>query len=224
MSTPRWGVGPAILLVAVLALSPGNESRAQPAAQNDQVKTMAAKAAAFLKTTQNEDGSWGKEPQNRGVHTHHAVIVLFRPETGEPTAVLDGRLITEMRTAAASAVATDALARPDPKVLGILGAGVRVIQSPSARALRPWTARVLPKRMVSRPSRRNPLEELPSRPRRGSSRSALPASPSLRHRPSSCRRNPPEPRPPRWSCRSSWRARRGPRRPLCRRGWHHRQW
>jgi ornithine cyclodeaminase/alanine dehydrogenase-like protein (mu-crystallin family) len=64
-------------------------------------------------------------PGNRDVHTHHAVIVLFRPETGEPAAVLDGRLITEMRTAAASAVATDALARPDARVLGILGAGVQ---------------------------------------------------------------------------------------------------
>jgi alanine dehydrogenase len=64
-------------------------------------------------------------PENRGLHTHHAVIVLFHPETGEPAAVLDGRLITEMRTAAASAVATDALARPEARVLGILGAGVQ---------------------------------------------------------------------------------------------------
>jgi ornithine cyclodeaminase/alanine dehydrogenase-like protein (mu-crystallin family) len=64
-------------------------------------------------------------PGNRELHTHHAVIVLFRPETGEPAAVLDGRLITEMRTAAASAAATDALARPESRVLGILGAGVQ---------------------------------------------------------------------------------------------------
>src|SRR5215471_3166605 len=38
-------------------------------------------------------------PQNQGVHTHHAMILLFRPETGEPLATMDGRLITEMRTA-----------------------------------------------------------------------------------------------------------------------------
>jgi len=44
-------------------------------------------------------------PQNVGIHTHHAVIVLFKAETGEPLAMMDGRLITEMRTAAASAVA-----------------------------------------------------------------------------------------------------------------------
>ena len=64
-------------------------------------------------------------PQNVGVHTHHALIVMFKGETGEPLAVLDGRLITEMRTAAASAVATQHLARPDAAVLGILGSGVQ---------------------------------------------------------------------------------------------------
>src|SRR6185503_4872730 len=57
--------------------------------------------------------------------THHAIIALFRPETGEPIALMDGRLITEMRTAAASAVATDLLARPDAGVLAILGSGVQ---------------------------------------------------------------------------------------------------
>ena len=64
-------------------------------------------------------------PQNVGVHTHHAVIVMLKAETGEPLAVMDGRLITEMRTAAASAVATERLARPDASVLGILGSGVQ---------------------------------------------------------------------------------------------------
>jgi ornithine cyclodeaminase/alanine dehydrogenase-like protein (mu-crystallin family) len=60
-----------------------------------------------------------------GKHTHMAMIQLFRAETGEPLAVMDGRLITEMRTAAVSAVAVDHLARPDAKVLGILGSGVQ---------------------------------------------------------------------------------------------------
>lgn len=64
-------------------------------------------------------------PGNRTEPTHHALIALFRPETGEPLAILDGRLITEMRTAAVSAVATDHLARPDSAVLAILGAGVQ---------------------------------------------------------------------------------------------------
>ena len=64
-------------------------------------------------------------PNNKGVPTHHAMILLFRPETGEPLVTMDGRLITEMRTAAASAVATQALAREDASVLAILGSGVQ---------------------------------------------------------------------------------------------------
>ena len=64
-------------------------------------------------------------PQNKDVPTHHAMILLFRPETGEPLAVMDGRLITEMRTAAVSAVATKLLARADTHVLTILGSGVQ---------------------------------------------------------------------------------------------------
>jgi ornithine cyclodeaminase/alanine dehydrogenase-like protein (mu-crystallin family) len=62
---------------------------------------------------------------DRGMHTHHALILLFRAETGEPLAVMDGRLITEMRTAATSAAATDLLATPDSRVLAILGSGVQ---------------------------------------------------------------------------------------------------
>src|SRR5438309_11537553 len=64
-------------------------------------------------------------PKNVGIHTHHAVIVMFKAETGEPLAMMDGRLVTEMRTAAASAVATERLARADASVLAILGSGVQ---------------------------------------------------------------------------------------------------
>ncbi len=64
-------------------------------------------------------------PGNTGIHTHHALIQLFSPETGEPLVTMDGRLITEMRTAAASAVATQWLARPDAGVLALLGSGVQ---------------------------------------------------------------------------------------------------
>src|ERR1700761_2230637 len=62
---------------------------------------------------------------DRGMHTHQAVIQLFRADTGGPLAIMDGRLITEMRTAAVSAVAVDLLASVDAKVLGILGSGVQ---------------------------------------------------------------------------------------------------
>jgi len=60
-----------------------------------------------------------------GLPSHQALIVLFRSSTGEPLAVMDGRLITEMRTAAVTAVATKLLARRDARVLAILGSGVQ---------------------------------------------------------------------------------------------------
>ncbi len=61
----------------------------------------------------------------RGIPTHMATIFLVDPETGTPLAIMDGRLITEMRTAAVSAAATKLLASPDAKVLAILGSGVQ---------------------------------------------------------------------------------------------------
>lgn len=61
----------------------------------------------------------------RGIPTHMATIFLADPETGAPLAVMDGRLITEMRTAAVSAAATKLLAPPDATVLAILGSGVQ---------------------------------------------------------------------------------------------------
>jgi ornithine cyclodeaminase/alanine dehydrogenase-like protein (mu-crystallin family) len=62
---------------------------------------------------------------NRTLPTHQAVIQLLSARTGEPLAVMDGRLITEMRTAVVSALATQLLARPDAQVLAILGSGVQ---------------------------------------------------------------------------------------------------
>src|SRR5437588_13074454 len=61
----------------------------------------------------------------RGIPTHMATIFLNEPETGAPLAVMDGRLITEMRTAAVSAAATKLLASSDAKILAILGSGVQ---------------------------------------------------------------------------------------------------
>lgn len=87
-------------------------------------------------------------PENRDVPTHHATILLFNPETGEPLLSLDGRLITEVRTAAVSAVATRHLARPDARVLAILGAGVQARSHLTAlrlvrdfREVRVWSPR-----------------------------------------------------------------------------------
>jgi len=90
-------------------------------------------------------------PQNVGIHTHHALIVMFKAETGEPLAVMDGRLITEMRTAAASAVATQRLARADASVLAILGSGVQakshlaaLRHARSFKEVRVWSPRNAP--------------------------------------------------------------------------------
>jgi thiomorpholine-carboxylate dehydrogenase len=61
----------------------------------------------------------------RGIPTHMATIFLVDPETGTPLAMMDGRLITEMRTAAVSGAATKLLAPFDSKILAILGSGVQ---------------------------------------------------------------------------------------------------
>ena len=87
-------------------------------------------------------------PGNAGtsVPTHTAMILLFRPETGEPLAVLDGRLITEMRTAAVSAAVTNRLAAPGSRVLALLGSGVQakahleaIREVRSIREVRVWS-------------------------------------------------------------------------------------
>ncbi|HUZ19395.1 MAG TPA: hypothetical protein VMU75_02350 [Acidimicrobiales bacterium] len=60
-----------------------------------------------------------------GLPSHQAVIVLFDAETGSTVAVMDGTEITAARTAMTAAIAASALARPDARVLAILGAGVQ---------------------------------------------------------------------------------------------------
>ena len=59
----------------------------------------------------------------RGITNHQSTVYLFDPETGRPTAMVGGNLLTALRTAAASALSIDRLARRDARVLGILGAG-----------------------------------------------------------------------------------------------------
>jgi alanine dehydrogenase len=66
-------------------------------------------------------------PGNAGtpLPTHQAVIAMFDPETGRPTALLDGTAITAIRTGAGSALSARLLAREDSAVLAILGTGVQ---------------------------------------------------------------------------------------------------
>ena len=60
-----------------------------------------------------------------GKDAHQGAVLLFSGTTGEPLAVMNASAITAIRTAAVSAVATRALARPDSSVMAIIGAGVQ---------------------------------------------------------------------------------------------------
>jgi ornithine cyclodeaminase len=59
----------------------------------------------------------------RGIQSHQGLVILFDPETGAPVCIVHAGEITARRTAAASAVATDALARTDARRLALLGYG-----------------------------------------------------------------------------------------------------
>jgi len=59
----------------------------------------------------------------KGIINHQSTVFLFDPETGRPAAMVGGGLLTALRTAAASAISIDRLARKDARVLGMVGAG-----------------------------------------------------------------------------------------------------
>lgn len=66
-------------------------------------------------------------PGNRrvGLPTVMALIIINDARTGIPLAVMDGRLITKLRTAAAAAVAAQALSRPESRTVGLIGCGAQ---------------------------------------------------------------------------------------------------
>ncbi|MEU9097634.1 ornithine cyclodeaminase family protein [Streptomyces sp. NPDC048361] len=84
----------------------------------------------------------------RGLPTHVGTVTVFAPDTGLPVAVLPADTITELRTAAVSAVAAQALALPGPHTLAVAGAGIQ------ARAHVTALAAVLPIERVRFWSRR----------------------------------------------------------------------
>ena len=59
----------------------------------------------------------------KGKGSHQGIVALFDPDSGAPSAILEAGEITAIRTASASAAATDALARPESRRLAILGYG-----------------------------------------------------------------------------------------------------
>jgi len=94
-----------------------------------------------------------------GKQSHQGLVILFEPESGAPVCVIHAGEITAIRTAAASAVATDALARKDARRLAILGYGeqaatharaiskVRDLESISIWGRSPQRARAFSERM-----------------------------------------------------------------------------
>ncbi len=75
-------------------------------------------------------------PENpaQGVQTHQGFLALFEPDSGAPIAVIHAGEITAIRTAAASAAATQALARPDARRLAIIGTGDQAVAHAEALA------------------------------------------------------------------------------------------
>lgn len=76
-----------------------------------------------------------------GMARHQSTVVLTNPHTGQPLALVGGNLLTALRTAAAAALSIDVLARPDARVLGIIGAGGQALwHARAALAVRDFDA------------------------------------------------------------------------------------
>ena len=68
-------------------------------------------------------GYWPNNMEKRDLINHQSTVFLFDPDTGKPSAMVGGNLLTALRTAAASSISIKHLARADSKVLGMIGAG-----------------------------------------------------------------------------------------------------
>ena len=99
------------LLRSIIALSEGRLFGVMPGAMGTHAPFGAKLISVF------------PENSSRGIQSHQGLVILFDPETGAPVCAVHAGEITAIRTAAASAVATDALARKDARRLAILGYG-----------------------------------------------------------------------------------------------------
>ena len=68
-------------------------------------------------------GYWPNNLEKFGHINHQSTVFLFDPDTGMPSAMVGGNLLTALRTAAASSVSIKHLAHPDARVIGMIGAG-----------------------------------------------------------------------------------------------------
>jgi ornithine cyclodeaminase/alanine dehydrogenase-like protein (mu-crystallin family) len=103
------------LLRSIMALSDGRMFGVMPGAMGARAPFGAKLISVF--------------PENfaLGIQSHQGLVILFDPETGAPVCVVHAGEITAIRTAAASAVATEALARKDARRLAILGYGEQAV-------------------------------------------------------------------------------------------------
>lgn len=93
-------------------------------------------------------------PHNADRPTHQAVIAVFDPDHGTLVALLDGTSVTEMRTAAGSALATRLLARQDVSTLAVLGTGVQAqAHARAVTRVRPFRRVLIAGRTASRADR-----------------------------------------------------------------------
>jgi len=99
------------LLRSIISLSDGRLFGVMPGAMGAQAPFGAKLISVFQKNFA------------RGIQSHQGLVVLFDPETGAPVCVVHAGELTAIRTAAASAVATGALARKDARRLALLGYG-----------------------------------------------------------------------------------------------------
>jgi len=68
-------------------------------------------------------GYWPHNLDRHQIINHQSTVFLFDPDTGKPSAMVGGNLLTALRTAAASSVSIRHLARADARVMGMIGAG-----------------------------------------------------------------------------------------------------
>lgn len=99
------------LLRSIIKLSDGRLFGVMPGAMGEHAVFGAKLVSAF------------HENFARGIQSHQGLVILFDPETGAPVCAVHAGEITAIRTAAASAVATNALARQDARRMALLGYG-----------------------------------------------------------------------------------------------------